>query len=120
MILLLFVSLSSKPFYAFYTHLNYLEDRFDHDKISQGLLLCLKSKLLHDLQIPAFLSSCPLHFLTVSPRPLLIPVSLAAIHVVCHVLNLLYFLIPCFTWGPFLFPLYLLGDLHGSFKERFK
>ena len=49
------------------TLLNYLQDRFDHDKIIQGLLLSLKSKLLHDLQIPTFLSPSPLCFLTVSP-----------------------------------------------------
>ena len=80
----------------------------------------MKSKLLHNLQIPTFLSPSPLHFLTLSPRPLLIPLCLTAIQVVCHLLNLLYFLIRCFTCGPFLFPLYLLGDLHGSFKKRFK
>lgn len=64
------------------TLLNHLEDQFDHDKIVQGLLLCLKSRLLHDLQIPPFLSPSPLHFLTVSPCPLFIPLCLTAIQVV--------------------------------------
>lgn len=74
-----------------HTLLNYLEDRFDHDKIVQGLLLSLKSKLLHDPQIPTFL---PLPITFPHRIPILIPLCLTAIQVVCHLLNLRTFSYP--------------------------